>query len=105
MPVEPAPATPSTPAAVLAPEAVAISLAKSKPLMALTELTLVLDKASIIPAAIAAATGETDDILDKEYPRSPSAEPVGEPEDDMPDPLLIPSPPTPLLYRLSPPLY
>jgi hypothetical protein len=34
--------------------------------MALTEFTLVLDRASIIPAAIAAATGETADILDME---------------------------------------
>jgi hypothetical protein len=77
--------------------------------MALTEFTLVLDNESIKPAAIAdiaAATGEIFDILDKEYPRSPSAEPVGEP-DDIPNPLLIPSPypPSPPPYRLSPPLY
>jgi hypothetical protein len=75
--------------------------------MALTELTLVLDRASIIPEAIAAAIGEMD-WLDMAYPKSPIAEPVGEPEDDMPDPLLIPSPyppPPPPPYRLSPPLY
>jgi hypothetical protein len=64
MPLEVTPAGPSTPAAVPNPIAVAISLATSIPFVALTELTLVEDIASIIADAIAAATGETRPIFD-----------------------------------------
>jgi hypothetical protein len=64
MPVEPRPAIPLTPAAELNPIAVAASLNASKPFIALTELTLVGDIASIIADAIAAATGETRPIFD-----------------------------------------
>jgi hypothetical protein len=64
MPVEPRPATPLTPAAVLNPIAVAMSLATSIPFVALTEFTLVEDIASIIADAIAAAIGETRPIFD-----------------------------------------